>query len=64
MSSTTPGEEARYAQVRAVLDAAKADPSLKDAMNKAVLDADADIVKPLFEFSTAKPTTRSFGDSD
>ncbi len=45
-----PGEEARYAQVLAVIDAAKDDPSLKAAMTRAAKDADAQLVKPLFEF--------------
>jgi hypothetical protein len=45
-----PGEEARYAQVLAVVEAAKKDPKLKEAMTKAAIDADAQIVKPLFEF--------------
>jgi hypothetical protein len=45
-----PGEEARYAQVRAVLEAAKNDPKLKEAMTKAALEADTQLVTPLFEF--------------
>ena len=45
-----PGEEARYAQVLAVLAAAKNDPELKEAMTKAAAEADAQVVKPLFEF--------------
>ncbi len=45
-----PGEEARYAQVLAVLDAANADPALKDAMTQAAAEADAQLVAPLFEF--------------
>jgi len=45
-----PGEEARYAQLRAVLDAAKNDPKLKGAMTQAAEDADVQLVKPLFEF--------------
>ncbi len=47
-----PGEEARYAQVRAVLDAAQSDPKLKEAMTKAAIEADTQLVKPLFEFRT------------
>jgi hypothetical protein len=43
-----PGEEARYAQVLAVLDAAQADPALKAAMTKAA--ADAELVTPLLQF--------------
>jgi hypothetical protein len=45
-----PGEEARYAQVLAVLEAAKADPKLKAAMTNAAAAADEELVKPLFEF--------------
>jgi hypothetical protein len=45
-----PGEEARYAQVRAVLDAAKGDPKLKAAMTQAAAEADEGLIKPLFEF--------------
>src|SRR5215469_6013502 len=45
-----PGEEARYAQVLAVLEAAKADPKLKAAMTEAAGEADADLVTPLLQF--------------
>jgi hypothetical protein len=45
-----PGEEARYAQVLAVLAAAKADPELRHAIDDEAAKADADIVTPLFEF--------------
>src|SRR5262245_51739691 len=45
-----PGEEARYAQVRAVLVAMKNDPALKGAMIKAAAEADEQLVKPLFQF--------------
>jgi hypothetical protein len=45
-----PGEEARYAQLLAVLDAASKDPALKAAMIDAAAKADEEIVKPLFEF--------------
>jgi len=45
-----PGEEARYAQVRAVLAAAQNDPKLQEAMTKAAIAADAQLMKPLFEF--------------
>jgi hypothetical protein len=45
-----PGEEARYAQLLAVLDAAKNDPKIKAAMTKAAAEADERLVKPLFEF--------------
>ena len=45
-----PGEEARYAEVRAVLAAAEKDPKLKASLTKAVIDADKELVGPLFEF--------------
>ena len=45
-----PGEEARYAQVLAVVEAAKRDSKLKAAMTEAAVEADAQLVKPLFEF--------------
>ncbi|MEA2816586.1 MAG: hypothetical protein QOI93_4287 [Rhodospirillaceae bacterium] len=45
-----PGEEARYAQVRGVLEAAKTDPRRQDAMTKAAVDAEKDVVAPLFQF--------------
>jgi hypothetical protein len=45
-----PGEEARYAQVLAVLDAAKNDPKIKQAMTEGANEADVELVKPLFEF--------------
>ena len=47
-----PGEEARYAQVRAVLEAAKTDPRRQEAMTKAAVDAEKDVVEPLFQFRT------------
>ena len=45
-----PGEEARYAQVLAVLEAAKSNPKLKAAMTEAAAEADDQLVKPLFQF--------------
>jgi hypothetical protein len=45
-----PGEEARYAQVQAVLTAAKADPKIMAALVKGANKADEEIVQPLFEF--------------
>ncbi|HEY7064563.1 MAG TPA: DUF1254 domain-containing protein [Chloroflexota bacterium] len=45
-----PGEEARYAQVLAVLAAAQADPALKTAMTQAAREADVQLVQPLFQF--------------
>jgi hypothetical protein len=45
-----PGEEARYAQVLAVLAAAKDNPKLKAAMIDGAREADERLVKPLFQF--------------
>jgi hypothetical protein len=45
-----PGEEARYAQVLAVLEAAKKNPNLKAAITSAAAEAEEQLVKPLFQF--------------
>jgi hypothetical protein len=45
-----PGEEARYAQVLAVLNAVKDNPSLKQPMIDAAKEAEKTLVEPLFEF--------------
>lgn len=45
-----PGEEARYAQVLAVLAAVKDSPELKQAMTEGAKDADEKLVAPLFQF--------------
>jgi hypothetical protein len=45
-----PGEEARYAQVLAVLTAAKDNPKLKQAMTEGANEANERLVKPLFQF--------------
>jgi hypothetical protein len=45
-----PGEEARYAQLLAVLQAAKNDPKIKAAMTTAAAEADEELIKPLFDF--------------
>lgn len=45
-----PGEEARYAQVLAVIEAAKQDPALKQAMIEGAKEAEEHLVKPLFQF--------------
>lgn len=45
-----PGEEAIYALVRSVLDAAKSDRNLRDALVEAAQEADEVLVKPLLEF--------------
>ena len=44
-----PGEEARYAQVLAVVKAAQANPKLKAAMTEAAAEAEDQLIKPLFE---------------
>jgi hypothetical protein len=45
-----PGEEARYAQMRALLMAMGNDPLLKQSANQAVVDAEQQLVTPLFQF--------------
>lgn len=45
-----PGEEARYAQVLAVIEAARHDPALKQAMTDGAKEAEELLVKPLFQF--------------
>lgn len=45
------GEEALYALFNSILDAAKNDPVLKDALNKAAIDADKNLVTPLHQFA-------------
>ena len=45
-----PGEEARYAQMLAVLDAADDDPKIKAAVMAGAKEADEQLVKPLFQF--------------
>jgi hypothetical protein len=45
-----PGEEARYAQVRAVLEAMKNDPTLKPAMIEAAKEVEEQLITPLFQF--------------
>ena len=45
-----PGEEARYAQVLAVLEAVKSNPALKKAMTEAAIEAEKELIEPLFEF--------------
>lgn len=45
-----PGEEARYAQIRAVLDGAAKDSKLKDALTQVAVETDSDLVTPLFQF--------------
>src|SRR5882724_11833535 len=45
-----PGEEARYAQVAAVLAATRDNPKLKQAFTDGAKEADEKLVKPLFQF--------------
>jgi hypothetical protein len=45
-----PGEEARYAQIRSVLDAAAKNPALSDALTQVAVETDRDVVTPLFQF--------------
>lgn len=47
-----PGEEALYAWIRSVWDAAEKDPATKQALVESFAAADAELVKPLFEFET------------
>ena len=44
------GEEVRYAEMRAVLDAAQKDPALKQAMTDEAAKAESDLVAPLLQF--------------
>ena len=45
-----PGEEARYAQVRAVLEAMKSNSALKSAMIKTAAEAEEQLILPLLQF--------------
>jgi hypothetical protein len=45
-----PGEEALYAMIQSVLDASAANPEFKDVLLKVAVAAEADLIKPLFEF--------------
>ena len=45
-----PGEEARYTQIQSVLDAAAADPKLKDALTQVAIETEKDLITPLFQF--------------
>lgn len=45
-----PGEESRYAQMRALLEAIKQNPALKERLIKVVAEVDEQVVKPLFQF--------------
>ena len=45
-----PGEESRYAGMRALLEAIKRDPALKAPLIKAVAEVEEQVVAPLFQF--------------
>ena len=45
-----PGEEALYAQINGLLDAIIKNPNLKEVATQAALDAEENLVKPLFQF--------------
>ena len=45
-----PGEQARYAEALALVDAAAKDPRIKEVLIKAAAQADSEIVDPLFQF--------------
>jgi hypothetical protein len=45
-----PGEEALYALIRSVLDAAAADPKLKALLKQTAQEAEEELLKPLFQF--------------
>lgn len=45
-----PGEQAQYARILAVIDAAKKHPKIKAAIIEAANEAEEQLVKPLFEF--------------
>jgi hypothetical protein len=45
-----PGEEARYAQILAMIEASKSNSKLKAEMIDAAAEADETLIKPLFEF--------------
>lgn len=45
-----PGEEARYAQVLSVIEAAKVDPTLRKAIDEEAAKAETELIAPLFQF--------------
>ena len=45
-----PGEEAWYAQMQSVLDAAKTNPKIMDELKSAAKEADEELITPLFQF--------------
>jgi hypothetical protein len=50
-----PGEEGRYAMMRALLDAAAKDPEIKEAMKQAAIETEQNVVTPLLDFRTNGP---------
>src|SRR5204863_8461600 len=44
------GEEALYAQMQSVLDAAQKDPKIKGWLKQAAMEADRKLIPPLFQF--------------
>ncbi|MNJ98483.1 hypothetical protein D3C87_162490 [compost metagenome] len=46
-----PGEEALYANILSVLEAAKKNEKIRKALDQAAVEADRDLVAPLFQFS-------------
>ena len=45
-----PGEEALYAQINSVLDAASKDPAIKKTLNETAIAAEKELITPLFEW--------------
>jgi hypothetical protein len=45
-----PGEEAWYAQMKSILDAAAKNPKVKEILTQTAVDAEEKLIKPLFEF--------------
>jgi len=50
-----PGEETLYQQFRAVLDAAAADPALKEALHEAAVETEHDVITPLLRWEHNGP---------
>jgi hypothetical protein len=47
-----PGEESRYATLKALFSAAKSDPAIKNAIKQAAIESEMELIKPLFNFPT------------
>lgn len=52
-----PGEESRYAMIKAMLAAASSDPQVAEAIRRAAIETEADVISPLFGFRTNGPRT-------